>query len=341
MPTYRRLKMKKRLSTRTLAVSFAALAVSLSTVNLAMSSEKHTLKTADVERIMASVSNWGRWGKQDQLGALNLITAEKRRAAAALVTSGISISLARDVIKQRIGVSAPFEHRMIETGFTVGAVSSSDVYSVQYHGYTQTHFDALCHIFYKGEMYNGFPQRDVTEQGAKTLSVIEAKNGIFTRGVLVDMPRVLGVRYLKAGQGIYPNDLDAWEKQTGTKIQSGDAVFIRTGRWARWKTEGEWDIEKGSAGLHVSSMPWLRKRDIAVLASDLAADVMPSGVENFRLPVHWVTIYSMGVVIIDNCDLEEVADYAAAHKRWDFLLTVAPLAVDGGTGSPVNLTATF
>ncbi len=333
--------LKISVSATILAVSFTALALALNIVTLAMSSEEHTLATADVERIMASVSNWGRWGKTDQLGALNLITAEKRKTAATLVTSGVSISLARNVIKEKIGPSEPFEHRMVETGFTPGAVSSSDVYSVQYHGYTQTHLDALCHIFYKGQMYDGFPQKDVTDHGAKALSVIQAKNGIFTRGVLIDMPRVLGSHYLHAGQGIYPQDLDAWEKKTGTKIQSGDAVFIRTGRWARLNAEGEWDIEKGSAGLHVSSMPWFRKRDIAVLASDLAADVMPSGVEGFRLPVHWVTIYSMGVVIIDNCDLEEVGNYTAAHKRWDFLLTVAPLAVDGGTGAPVNPTATF
>src|SRR5581483_11414723 len=266
---------------------------------------------------------------------------DKRKEAAALVKSGLSISLSRNAIKNKIGVSEPFEHRMVETGSTPGAVSSSDVYSVQYHGYTQTHLDALCHIFYKGQMYNGFSQRDVTERGAKTLSVIEVKNGIFTRGVLIDMPRVLGSKYLHAGQGIYPEDLDAWEKKTGTRIRSGDAVFIRTGRWARWKAEGEWDIEKGSAGLDVSSMPWFKKRDIAVLASDLAADVMPSGVDEFRLPVHWVTIYSMGVVIIDNCDLEKLGDYTAAHKRWDFLFTVAPLAVEGGTGAPVNPTATF
>lgn len=306
-----------------------------------MASEKNKLTIADVENIMAAVSNWGRWGSKDELGALNLITAEKRKEAAALVKSGVSISLSRNAIKHQIGVSEPFEHRMVETGFTPGSVSSSDVYSVQYHGYTQTHLDALCHIFYKGQMYNGFSQREVTAQGAKALSVIELKNGIFTRGVLIDMPRVLGSEYLHAGQGIYPGDLDAWEKKTGAKIQSGDAVFIRTGRWAKWKAGGEWDIEKGSAGLDVSSMPWFKKRDIAVLASDLAADVMPSGVDGFRLPVHWVTIYSMGVVIIDNCDLEELGNYAAAQKRWDFLLTVAPLAVEGGTGAPVNPTATF
>ena len=332
--------MKKHLSVRRLSVFFTAL-IFLNTANLVMSFEKHKLTIADVEKIMTAVSNWGRWGNNDQLGALNLITAEKRKEAAALVKSGVPISLSRNVIKEKIGVSEPFEHRMVETGFTPGAVSSSDVYSVQYHGYTQTHLDALCHIFYKGKMYNGFSQLDVSSQGAKTLSVIELKNGIFTRGVLIDMPRVLGLEYLRAGQGIQPEDLDAWEKKTGTKIRSGDAIFIRTGRWARWKAQGEWDIEKGSAGLHVSSMPWFKKRDIAVLASDLAADVMPSGVDGFRLPVHWVTIYSMGVAIIDNCDLEELGNYTTAHKRWDFLLTVAPLAVDGGTGAPVNPTATF
>jgi kynurenine formamidase len=303
--------------------------------------QRYHFSKADVEKMMQSLSNWNRWGSNDQFGALNLITPEKRKAAAALVRSGVSISLARNVIKDRIGPSPPFEHRMVESGMTAGAVSSADIYSVQYHGYTQTHLDALCHIFYNGQMYNGYPQQDVTATGAKRLSVIQIKSGIFTRGVLIDLPRLFGSAYLKGTRAIYPEDLDAWEKKTGVRVQSGDAVFVRTGRWARLQAEGEWDIEKDSAGLHVSCMPWFKNRDIAVLASDLAADVMPSGVEGFRLPVHWVTIFTMGVPILDNCDLEAAGEFAAAHSRWEFLLTVSPLAVDGGTGSPVNPTATF
>jgi kynurenine formamidase len=190
-------------------------------------------------------------------------------------------------------------------------------------------------------MYNGFPQTDVGDKGASKLSVINVKNGIFTRGVILDFPWLFGSKYLKGSRAIYPANLDAWEKKTGVKIQSGDAVFIRTGRWARWETEGEWDMKAEAAGLNVSSMEWFKKRDIAILGSDMVADVAPSGVEGVRMPVHLVAINAMGLIILDNCDLESVGEYAIAHQRWDFLLTVAPLAVETGTGSPVNPTATF
>jgi len=185
-------------------------------------------------------------------------------------------------------------------------------------------------------MYNGFTQQEVSAKGASKLSIIQAKNGIFTRGVLVDLPSLLGVDYLKGAQAIYPEQLEAWEKRTGMKITAGDALLIRTGRWARRAAQGPWNVEGDSAGLHASCLPWIKKRDISVLGSDLASDVMPSGVEGVRMPVHQVIIIAMGVPILDNCDLEELSKSCEKRNRWDFLLVVSPLAVDGGTGSPNN-----
>ena len=190
-------------------------------------------------------------------------------------------------------------------------------------------------------MFNGYSQKEVTEKGAGQLSVLAMKDGIFTRGVLMDFPRLFDVKYLKGDRAIYPEDIEAWQKKTGVAVGSGDAVIIRTGRWARWEAEGDWDIEKGSAGVHVSSMTWFRERDVALLGSDLAMDVMPSRVDGVFLPVHLVAIAAMGVPILDVCDLEPVSKAAAERNRWDFLLTIAPLAVEGGTGSPVNAIATF
>jgi kynurenine formamidase len=308
---------------------------------MSFASEGAKLSKADVEKMMQSLSNWGRWGKDDQLGSLNLITPQKRAAAAILVKEGISISLARNAITEKVGVSEPFEHRMVETGLMPGAGSSADIYSVQFHGYTHTHLDALCHFFYKGQMYNGFSQREVTDKGAAKLSVINIKDGVFTRGVLMDFPRLLGVKYLEGSRAIFPADLDVWEKKTGVKIEVGDAVLIRTGRWARWQAQGHWDFEQNSAGLHASSMPWFRQRDIALLGSDLALDVMPSGVDGVRFPIHLITIVALGIPILDNCDLEALGEAAAARNRWDFLLTLAPLAVERGTGAPINPTATL
>jgi len=327
--------------TRGSVVSLILAASIMSGVDAMGLSEKPVLTKKDIDQMMSSLSNWGRWGKMDELGALNLVTPAKRRAAASLVKEGVSISLAHNAIKTKEENSEPFGHRMVETGIQATSESSSDVYSIQYHGYTQTHLDALCHLFYQGRMYNGFSQQEVTARGASKLSVIQAKNGIFTRGVLVDLPSLLGVNFLKGAQAVYPDQLEAWEKKTGVKVTSGDALLIRTGRWARRADQGPWDVEQDSAGLHASCLPWLKKRDISVLGSDLASDVMPSGVDGVRMPVHQVIMIAMGVPILDNCDFEELSKSCEKRKRWDFLLTVAPLAVDGGTGSPVNPLATF
>jgi kynurenine formamidase len=303
---------------------------------------KKDLTKADIDALMTSLSNWGRWGKDDQRGALNLITPEKRKQAAALVRDGVTISLARTAIKEEIDNSPAFLHHMValpKEGQEI--TSAADEYSVRYHGFTQTHLDGLCHLIYKGKMYNGFSQKELTAKGAGKLGVENIKNGIFTRCVLMDMPRHFGVRFLEGKRAIYPEDLEAWEKKAGVKAASGDAVLIRTGRWTRQELEGPWNILKGSAGLHASCLPWLKKRDVAVVGSDLALDVLPSGVEGFELPVHWVCGVALGLPILDNCDLETVSKAANARQRWVFLLTVAPLAVEGGTGSPVNPLATY
>ena len=297
---------------------------------------KRDLTTADVEGMMTSLSNWGRWGKDDELGALNLITAEKRRQAAELVSEGVSVSLSRNAIKEPVDSSAPFEHTT-----QVNPTSAGDEYSVKYHGFTQTHMDALCHLFHNEKMYNGYSMNEVTEKGAAKLSVVNFKNGVFTRGVLMDIPSLLGKDYLDGARAIYPEDLDAWEAKSGVRVQKGDAVLIHTGRWTRRAKEGTWEIMQGSAGLHASCLPWLRKRDVAIVGSDLALDVMPSGIEGFPLPVHWVLIVAMGTPILDNMDLEALSAEAARQGRWEFLLTAAPLAVEGGTGSPLNPIATF
>src|SRR5262245_44167077 len=301
-----------------------------------------TLTREDIDGMMTSLSNWGRWGKEDQLGALNLITPEKRRKAAALIEDGITLSLARPVIKEAIDSSPAFVHRMISLPREGEEIASSaDEYAVRYHGFTQTHLDGLCHLLYKGKMYNGYSFKEVTATGARKLSVLNIRNGIFTRGVLMDMPRHLDVRYLEGNRAIFPQDLEAWEKKAGLKVESGDVLLIRTGRWTRRELAGPWDIMKNSAGLHASCLPWLKKRDVAVVGSDLALDVLPSQVKGFELPVHWVCGVAMGMPILDNCDLEKLSAEANSRQRWSFLLTVAPLAVEGGTGSPVNPLATY
>ena len=305
-----------------------------------LSSAPPAVTHRQVEAMLTKLSNWGRWGAADERGALNLITPAKSLQAAALVKDGVSVSLAHDVTKQRADDSPAFEHKMLETGAN-SKTGASDYYGVQYHGFTVTHLDALCHVFWNGKMFNGFSQQEVTGSGAGKLAVTRAKSGIVTRGVLVDLPRLLGKKYLEGNRAILPEDLDRWEKQSKLRVQPGDALLFRTGRWARRAAEGSWDIMKNSAGLHASCLPWLKQRDVAVVGSDLATDVMPSGIASIVLPVHLVLINGMGVPILDNLDLEAVSDAAAQRGRAEFLLTVAPLPVEGGTGSPVNPIAIF
>jgi kynurenine formamidase len=319
-----------------------AAALTLSTIFFAVSAApRHDVTQADVDRWMTELSNWGRWGKQDQVGTVNLITPEKRKMAAALVKEGYSVSLARNAETEKTPDNpSPFSHKMLSTGAHPDGQFVLDEYSVNYHGYAHTHMDALCHMAWHGKMYNGFPQSDITEQGAKELAVTGYKNGIFSRGVLVDIPRLKNVAYLEPGTAIYPEDLDAWEKKAGIKVGSGDIVFIRTGRWARRQAKGPWDPAR-IAGLYASSAKWLKQRDVAMVGSDAATDVMPSGVSGVMQPLHQLLLVAMGTPIFDNCDLESLAEAAASRSRWTFLLTAAPIPVPGGTGSPLNPIATF
>ena len=325
----------KQLLTLLVVVTLVAWYPSTST---AQSNRKMT--AADVERYLDELSNWGRWGKNDQLGALNLITNEKRQQAARLVKAGISVSLARDVEKNEDPDNPdPFVHTMLPIFDNKWA---SDRFTVAYHGYAHTHMDSLCHLFHRGKIYNGYPQNQVTAEGAKKLGIENIKQGIFTRGILIDIPRLRGVEYLEPATAIYPEEIEAWENRSGVNVSSGDVVFIYTGRWARRAKTGAWGVdESGMAGLHASCAKWLHARDIAMLGSDAASDVIPSRVDGVSHPIHLLMINAMGVHIFDNCDLEALSETAAKLNRWEFLITASPLAVVGGTGSPLNPIATF
>ena len=316
---------------------FALLAIT------AFGQPSRTVSKADVQRWMTELSNWGRWGKEDQIGTVNLITAAKRKQAALLVKEGITVSLAHTVdTKAAPDNSSPFQHTMQNTGANPLAGSySMDVFSVLFHGYGHTHMDALCHMFYQGKMYNGFSQNEVTKTGAQKLSIQNFQDGIVSRAILMDIPRLKNVPYLEPGQAIYPEDLDAWEKRAGVKVGAGDILLIRTGRWARRAARGPWDVNEKSAGLHASCARWMKQRDIAILGSDAASDLMPSGVEGVTQPIHQLTLIAMGTPIFDNCDLEKISATANRLGRWEFFVSAGPLPVPGGTGSPLNPSAVF
>ena len=304
-----------------------------------------SVTTAEFLQLMKQLSNWNRWGKDDQLGAVNLIAPAKRKQAVSLVKEGASFSMARNAeIEAAVDNRAPIVRKTTRAGAAASATgmdNTGDSFFISYHGCVHTHVDALCHFLYDGKMYNGHSKELLTENGAEKNSVFNFKHGFMTRGILMDMARHKGVEYLKPGDPIYPEDLDAWEKKTRVKVGSGDVVLVRTGRWARRDAKAPWPIADGMAGLHVSCAKWLHERDVAILGGDGAQDVLPSGVEGVGQPVHVLVLVAMGMPIFDNCDLEWISKEADRRRRWEFLVTASPAAVPGATGSVLNPIATF
>ena len=290
----------------------------------------------EFDELFQKVKNWGRWGNDDQLGAANLITEAKRKQAIALAKNGIVVGLAHPPLKEVAPDNPnPFNHTM-NRGW------STDTYSVSYHGYAHSHIDALCHILYKDQTYNGHARADVlTEKGCAQLSVENLQQWRrhprrADRHPPPAQPAVAraghaGVRRGHRGVG------EARERED----RPGDAIFLRTGRWARREKLGPWNVPQNEAGYHASIAPWLKERGVSFLGSDDAQDVTPSLVEGINLPVHTLAITALGVDILDNQDLEAVAETAARLNRWEFLLTVAPVPVTGGTGFPANALAIF
>ena len=189
---------------------------------------------ADVEQIFEEVKTWGRWGSDDERGALNYITAEKRRSAAAAVRDGVSVSAALPLAKAPSAEnSSPALHFMIRAGDIGDASSFADFLGISPHGMAHTHLDALCHFLHHGQMYNGFPTSRVTSTGATALSSEAGADGIVSRGVLLDVPAAKGRDWLEPGEAIHPQDLEAAEQQAGVQVESGDILLVRTGRHLR------------------------------------------------------------------------------------------------------------
>jgi kynurenine formamidase len=302
----------------------------------------HPLVTkAEYERWQTELSNWGRWGKDDELGTLNLITPAKRKQAAALVKEGVTVSLASDAATEKgVDVPCPVEWAML-TASQSGATDRIGYPCI--HGAGTTHLDSFAHVFFGGKMWNGYPVSGLVtkEGGAAKNSILTMKAGIVTRGVLYDIPKLKGVSYLEPGTRIFAEDLEAWEKKAGVKATAGDALLLRWGRWTRRAALGPWPINDAMAGLDNSVIPWLKKRDIAILgwetpdyAPHPAGDLPPSSLHNFVLTI-------LGVHLVDRADFDALSQAAAARNRWEFMLTIAPLPIPHGTGSPVNPIAVF
>lgn len=334
---------------RTLAVGTSALmlagaiaAAGLSRDTALQGSQSHPLVTqAEYERWQVELSNWRRWGNDDEMGTLNLITPAKRRAAAALVKEGFTVSLASDASTQKsVDVPCPVEWAMV-TASEAGATDRVAYPCI--HGAGATHLDSFAHRFFGGKMWNGYPVAGLVtkEGGAAKNSILTMKSGIVTRAVLYDIPRLKGVPYLEPGARIFTADLEAWEKKTGVKVGAGDALLLRWGRWARRAQLGPWPIDEGAAGFDNSVIPWLKKRDLALIGWETPGYVPQPAGDLPRLAVHDFALTMLGIHLLDRADFDALSEAAAARNRWEFMLTVAPLPIPKGTGSPVNPIASF
>ena len=296
---------------------------------------------AQFDEWVGTLSNWGRWGPDDEIGTLNLITPEKRKEASSLVQNGVTVSLARNTDNiESVDNPCPVEWEMINA--TRNGASDRIAFRC-IHGLGTTHIDGFGHRFFDGKMWNGveMAQTVTMEEGAKVNSVLTMKDGIVTRGVLYDIPRLKGVDYLEPGYRVTVDDLEAWEEMTGVSVGPGDAMLFRWGRWARREAEGPFDTWDESAGLDNTVIPWLKERDISILGWETPGYTPRPEGDLPTLSLHDFALTMLGIHLIDRSDLGALADMAAAQGRWEFMLTIAPLPIPNGTGSPVNPIAIF
>jgi len=295
---------------------------------------------------MKELSNWGRWGEDDELGASNLITPDKRRRALALGREGVVISLARDVPQETdADVPVIVERELVNAGPT-GATDRYR-YTGTYHGAIHTHLDALnCHVLFEGQGYNGRSWEEIERAGGCPRGHINAlKDGIVTRAVLFDatlLPNKAAPQgWVEPGTAITREDLLALERIENVRLAPGDVMLLYTGRWKRRAALGPSPEATGFAGYHVDVAYLIGERDVAFIGADGPNEVVPGDRPKGVGSIHQLASVAMGVGIFDNLDLERAAAEARRLKRYEFLFVSAPLRIEKGTGSPLNPIAVF
>jgi kynurenine formamidase len=296
--------------------------------------------------LAARVSNWGRWGDADELGTLNLLDGDAVRRGVACVRTGHRFSLAvrLDQHSPQIG-SIPGRINPLRTmialntpltGEADGFCTSDDVVTMGVQA--GTHWDALSHVSYSGFLYNGFPADTVTVESGAARCGIDKVRSVVGRAVLLDVARAVGVDRLAGGHAITAEELDAALDLASTAVGAGDIVLVRTGNMQLYKARNRQAYAGGEQpGLSMQTVPWLRERDVAAVATDtIALEVFPGEDERLLLPVHLLHLRDMGLTQGQNFDLEALADDCAADGRYEMLLEASPLPFVGGLGSPVN-----
>lgn len=305
------------------------------------------LTAEEFDRLFQAVCNWGRWGPDDERGTLNYITPTEICRAASLVRSGRTVSMAVP-INDVAGSDNPHPavHYMVQS-FDVGTGRDQaclDYLACECHGFCHTHIDALCHFAYQGKLYNGKPVASVTSRGSSILDITAYAHGIVGRGVLLDIPRLRDVKWLEPGEAVTTEELEAAEKAQDVRLGKGDIFIFRTGHHRRRLELGPWDNGsegEGRAGIHSTVMTWLHKRQVAAFFPDGDGETVPGNVEGVSCPVQALQIAAMGMACADSLQFEELVRVCEAERRWEFMVTAAPLRLPGGTGSLFNPLAIF
>ncbi|GHH06966.1 cyclase family protein [Streptomyces lanatus] len=293
--------------------------------------------------IAKRVNNWGRWGADDEIGTLNLITDEVVREAAACVRTGRRVPLALPL--QQDGVQTGMIpgrinplHAMVQINqelFGPGTVACSDDI-VTMGLQAATHWDALTHVSHSGRLYNGRPADSITAHGGAEFSGIDKARHIVSRGVLLDVARARGVARLDGGHAVTPEDLEAAEELAGTRVRAGDIVLVRTGQIQVLLAGDKHAYGYPSPGLSIRTPEWFHARDVAAVANDtLTFEIFPPETEDLWLPVHALDLVEMGMLQGQNWNLEELSTACGQEGRHEFLLSAMPEPFVGGTGTPV------
>ena len=300
------------------------------------------LTNVEFVELFRSLSSWGRWGERDQRGALNLLEPERVVAASRLVRDGTTVTLSLPMnTKAAEDNPEPAVHFMTTTyrdgDDAPGKLRfAMDFVGADYHHDGHTHIDALCHVIYEGSLYNGTPATAVTARGAAAESIEVLANGLVARGVLLDIPRLLGLPWLEPGQHVFRDQLEAAELEQGVIVGEGDVLLVRTGHTRRLSELGPWPAANAKAGLHPTAMAFVAERGASALGSDGNSDTAPSSTEGVDFPIHILALNAMGVHLLDYLQLEDLRTACERAGRWEFLFIAAPLRITGGTGSPLN-----